>query len=315
MSNKRVTVLGGTGFVGTALSCRLAQQYDEVILLTRHAQRSRTLRILPNVHVLQTNVHDAKALEQALEGSDVVINLVGILNSAGSNAKNSFTGAHADLTKNVITACEKLGIKRYLHMSALNADADKGSSDYLRSKGVAELMVKGAKKLDWTIFQPSVIFGEADSFFNRFAGLLTSLPIFPLACPDAKMAPVYVGDVVDSMMGALNQPQTFKQSIQLCGPDEFSLQELVEFTAQTAGLKRKVIRLPDGVSRIQARIMEFVPGKPFSYDNYLSLQTDAICNSNCESQPTSVHAVVPTYIGTSKGINARHQHRRQLARR
>lgn len=315
MSKRRVTLLGGTGFVGTQLSYRLAEEFDEVVLLTRHSQRSRTLRILPNVHVEQTDVHDTEKLKSALSGSDVVINLVGILNVAGKNSANSFTGAHADLTKKVVDTCSSLGIKRYLHMSALNADADKGTSEYLRSKGMAENTVKSSKSLNWTMFQPSVIFGEKDSFFNRFAGLLAALPVFPLACPDAKMAPVYVGDVVESMMSAINDSSTFSQSIQLCGPTDYSLQELVQFTADTCGLKRKIIRLPDGVSKFQARAMEFVPGKPFSRDNYLSLQTDAVCSDECSRQTTSIQAIVPGYLGNVKGVPARHQSRRELARR
>ena len=315
MSNSRVTLLGGTGFVGTQLSCRLAQEFDEVVLLSRHSQRSRELRILPNLRVHQTDVHDVKKLYEALDGSDVVINLVGILNTAGSSAKNSFGGAHAELTKKVVDACEALGISRYLHMSALHADAKNGSSEYLRSKGQAELTVKASKSLQWTMFQPSVIFGEEDAFFNRFAGLLESLPVFPLACPDAQLAPVFIGDVVESFMGSINDATTIGQSIQLCGPTDYSLQEIVEYTASTCGLNRKIVRLPDGIARIQARIMEFVPGKPFSRDNYLSLQTDSVCDNNCERQATSIEAVVPTYIGNAKGLPARHQSRREIARR
>lgn len=315
MSKRRVTLLGGTGFVGTQLSCRLAQEFEEVVLLTRHSQRSRTLRILPNVHVEQTNVHDAAELKSALAGSDVVINLVGILNVAGKSSANSFEGAHADLTKSVVDTCKALGIKRYLHMSALNADEKNGSSEYLRSKGKAENTVKNSKSLDWTLFQPSVIFGEKDAFFNRFAALLTSLPVFPLACPDARMAPVYVGDVVESMMTAINDSSSIGQSIQLCGPEDYSLQEIVEYTASTCGLKRKIIRLPDGVAKFQARVMEFVPGKPFSRDNYLSLQTDSVCSNDCSRQPTSIQAIVPGYLGNVKGVPARHQSRRELARR
>jgi len=315
MSKRRVTLLGGTGFIGTQLSCHLAQEFDEVVLLSRHSQRSRSLRILPNVHVEQTDVHDPDKLKHALQGSDVVINLVGILNMAGKNSANSFTGAHAELTKKVVDVCQSLGIKRYLHMSALNADAQNGSSEYLRSKGEAEDTVKKAKSLNWTLFQPSVIFGEQDSFFNRFAGLLTSLPVFPLACPDARMAPVYVGDVVESMMSAINDDSSFSKSVQLCGPADYTLEELIEFTATTCGLKRKIIRLPDGVAKFQARVMEFVPGKPFSRDNYLSLQTDAVCSDDCTRQLTSIQAVVPAYLGGKKGLPARHQSRRELARR
>jgi len=315
MSKKRVTLLGGTGFVGTQLTCRLAQEFDEVNLLTRHSQRSRALRILPNVNFIQTDVHDVEKLTAALSGSDVVINLVGILNSAGKNTGNSFNGAHAELTKKVVDACSKLGIARYLHMSALNADAKNGSSEYLRSKGVAENTVKASKSLNWTLFQPSVIFGEQDAFFNRFSALLTSLPVFPLACPDARMAPVYVGDVVESMMTSLSDSAFAGQTIQLCGPNDYSLQELVEYTASTRGLRRKIVRLPDAIARFQARVMELVPGKPFSQDNYLSLQTDAICKNDCERQKTSIDAIVPTYIGNAKGLTSRHQLRREIARR
>lgn len=315
MSKSRVTLLGGTGFVGTQLTCRLAQEFDEVTLLTRHSQRSRALRILPNVHFEQTNVHDAEKLRAVLNGSDVVVNLVGVLNSAGKKSGNSFNGAHADLTKKVVDACQALDIPRYLHMSALNADAKNGSSEYLRSKGMAEDTVKASKSLNWTLFQPSVIFGEQDAFFNRFAGLLRSLPVFPLACPDARMAPVFVGDVVEAMMASLNNPSSAGETVQLCGPNDYSLQELIEYTAKTCDLNRKIIRLPDGAARLQARVMEFVPGKPFSYDNYLSLQTDSICANNCTRQPTSMDAVVPTYIGTAKGLPSRHQQRRTVARR
>lgn len=315
MSKSRVTLLGGTGFVGTQLSCRLAQEFDEVVLLSRHSQRSRTLRILPNVHVEQTDVHDAEKLKQALAGSDVVINLVGILNDAGKNSANSFAGAHSELTKKVLDTCEALGIKRYLHMSALNANADKGTSEYLRTKGMAENTVKSSKSVNWTMFQPSVIFGEQDAFFNRFASLLSSLPVFPLACPDARMAPVFVGDVVESMMSSINDASTYGQSIELCGPADYSLQELIEFTANTCDLKRKIIRMPDKLAKFQARVMEFIPGKPFSRDNYLSLQTDSVGSAACVRQPTSIQAVVPTYLGNRKGVPARHQTRRELARR
>lgn len=313
-SKRRITILGGTGFVGTQLSCSLAQQFDEVVLLSRHSQRSRTLKILPNVHVEQVDVHDPEQLQNAISGSDAVINLVGILNAAGSS-NYSFKGAHVELTKKVLGACKQAGVSRYLHMSSLNADAKDGSSEYLRSKGEAENLVKQSAGIHWTIFQPSVIFGEYDSFFNRFAGLLVSLPVFPLACPDSRMAPVFVGDVTDSMINALNDTNTHGKTLQLCGPKDYSLEELVEFTAATAGLSRKIIRLPDGLARLQAKVMELVPGKPFSMDNYLSLQTDSVCTEECERQPTSIEAIVPTYLGGRKGVTARHQARRSLARR
>ena len=315
MTQKRVTVVGGTGFVGTHLSFQLAEQFDEVVVPTRRKQRVTTSRVLPNLRFVEANVHDRTQLDSVLAGSDVVINLVGLLNESGKQSKNSFAGAHEVLTTNIIAACKSLNITRYLHISALNADASEGSSEYLKSKGRAELAIHQANSdLNWTIFQPSVIFGENDSFFNRFAELLRLIPVFPLACPESRMAPVYVGDVCNVMINAIYDDSSYGKTIQLCGPDVMTLRELVDYTAATAGIKRPIINLPDSLARLQASVMEFVPGKPFSKDNYLSLQTDSVCSGECTPQPTSINAIVPNYLGKD-GKNNQHQAYRRCARR
>lgn len=309
-----ITLLGGSGFVGTELTQRLASEAAEVRVLTRRAQRVKSFRILTNVQVIETNVHDADELTAAIEGSDVVINLVGILNSSGSKAKNSFDGAHAELTATVVKACKTAGVARYLHMSSIGADAQNGSSEYLKSKGVAENHALRAKHLACTIFRPSVIFGPGDSFFNRFADLLQLAPIMPLACADAKMQPVYVGDVCQSIINAMNNPDTIGQSIELGGPDVFTLKELVAMTARLKGWVRPIIALPDALGKVQAFCLEFVPGKPFSRDNFASLQTDNVLTEGVEPQPTSVSAVVPRYLGNSD-LNGELQGYRTMARR
>ncbi|NND89768.1 MAG: complex I NDUFA9 subunit family protein [Granulosicoccus sp.] len=315
MSSRRVTLLGGSGFVGSQLTYRLAEQFDEVVVLTRRAQRARELRTMSNVHVREANVHDATALQRAVEGSAIVINLVGILNEGSNKAESSFDSAHAGLTEKVLAACAGGGVSRYLHMSALGADAENGSSEYLRTKGRAEELVRSNQAgLDWTIFQPSIIFGEHDAFFNRFAGLLRALPVFPLAVPDAMMAPVFVGDVCRVMIDSIDDPGASRATIQLCGPQDYTLRELVQYTADTAGYSRVIIGLPDWAARAQARVMEFVPGKPFTRDNYLSLQTPSVCNDGCPRQPTSLDAVVPRYIGHQDWAG-RLQKRRTVARR
>lgn len=311
----RVTLLGGSGFVGSQLTYRLAEVFDEVVVLTRRAQRIRKLRTLANVQILEVNVHDDKALSAALEGSDTVVNLIGILNEGANKSENSFSSAHLTLTEKVLGACAAAGVKRYLHMSALKADAEEGSSEYLRSKGQAEQLVRNSPPdLEWTIFQPSVIFGEHDAFFNLFAGLLKTLPVFPLAVPEARMAPVFVGDVCESMIDSICDPGAIGATIQLAGPNDYTLRELVQYTADTAGVKRIIIGLPDWAARLQARVMEFVPGKPFSRDNYLSLQTPSVCDEGVVRQKTSLDAVVPRYIGTSDWAG-RLQKRRAAARR
>jgi len=293
----RVTLLGGSGFVGSELTARLAQQFDEVVILTRRAQRLRSIRVMPNVSAIEVNVHDAAALTEALSGSDVVINLIGILNESGDAKKNSFESAHATLTSTVLDACNKAGVNRYLHISALHADAENGSSDYLKSKGLAENHIKGSSGIDWTIFRPSVIFGKGDSFFNRFANLLQAMPLFPLAVPESRMAPVYLGDVCDAMIDAINDSSTVGETIELVGPEEYTLRELVQYTCDVAGFDSKIIGLPDWAARLQARVMEWVPGKPFTRDNYRSLQTDSVGSPGTQPQATSIDAVVPRYIG------------------
>ncbi len=314
MSNRRVVLLGGSGFVGTQLTCRLAEQFDEVVVLTRRAQRVRTVRTMHNVEAREVNVHDAEALAAALTDATAVINLVGILNEGSHSSESSFTGAHSGLTEKVLAACVAGGVGRYLHMSALHADAENGSSEYLRTKGSAEDLVRNTNGVQWTIFQPSIIFGEHDAFFNRFAGLLRALPVFPLAVPDARMAPVFVGDVCRVMIDSIDDPDAVGAAIQLCGPHDYTLRELVQYTADAAGLSRKIIGLPDWAARLQARVMEFVPGKPFTRDNYLSLQTASVCADGCPRQPTSLDAVVPRYIGT-EDWSGRLQKRRAAARR
>lgn len=315
MSSRRVTVIGGSGFVGTQLVYRLSTVCDEVVVLTRRAQRVRDFRTVNNVAVVEVNVHDPKALSAAIQGSTVVINLVGILNEGGSREETSFENAHYGLTKKIVEACNLSNITRYLHMSALNADAEKGSSAYLRTKGKAEQVLRNnTTGLQWTIFQPSIIFGEHDAFFNRFAGLLKLMPIFPLAVPEAKMAPVYVGDVCQIMVDAMDNPSAIGATIPLCGPEEYSLRELVEYTAKASNMKRVIVGLPDWAARLQARVMEFVPGKPFTRDNYLSLQTDSICDCGTQRQTTSLDAVVPRYLGNADWAG-RLQKRRTKARR
>ena len=299
MSSARVTLLGGSGFVGSELTARLSQQFDEVVILTRRAQRVRTVRVMPNVTAVETNVHDAAALSEALQGSDVVINLIGILNESGSAEKNSFQSAHADLTSKVLDACSTAGVNRYLHVSALHADAENGSSEYLKSKGAAENHIKASKGINWTIFRPSIIFGKGDAFFNRFAGLLRAMPVFPLAVPDARMAPVHIGDVCDAMISAINDSSTTGETIELVGPEEYTLRELVQYTCDVAGIDSKIIGLPDWAARLQARVMEWVPGKPFTRDNYQSLQTDSVGSAGTKPQATSLDAVVPRYLGAN----------------
>jgi uncharacterized protein YbjT (DUF2867 family) len=189
-----------------------------------------------------------------------------------------------------------------LHMSALKANADRGPSHYLRTKGQAEQLIRTqAGDVRYTIFKPSVIFGPNDSFTNRFAKLLKLMPVLPLACADARMTPAYVDDVARAFMAALESSRTFGRSYELCGPDIYSLEEIVRFVRQQIGVRRAIVPLPPSLGRMQAWAGEFLPGKPFSLDNFASLSVAGICSEDgfaglgIDPQPMSV--IVPRYLG------------------
>ena len=296
----RIVLLGATGFVGRHLLPRLSAAGHDCLALTRNRMSCRDLTIIPRVEVRQADVYDRELLTKALLGADAVVSMVGILNESGRRGKG-FHKAHVALIETIIEACRAAGVERLIHVSALNSG--RGKSLYLKSKGEAEERIRSAADLKSTILQPSVIFGDGDAFFNRFAGLLKAAPVLPLACPDARLQPVWVGDVATLVTRTLADASTAGETLVLVGPREYSLRELVEFTACTIGRKAHIVGLPDFLSRLQGRLMDFVPGKPFSSDNYLSLQTDNTSTENSLPRfgikPRSIESIVPEYLGSS----------------
>ncbi len=315
MQYKTVGILGGSGFVGQHLSTMLSSKGYRVHILCRQPRRHPELALIPGTDITKGNCFDMAELEAFCRNVDVMINLVGILNEKRDNGQG-FDRAHVELAHRLVQACEKTAVHRLLQMSALNASKD-GGSYYLRSKGEAEDWVHQAARhgLQVTSFRPSVIFGRNDSFFNRFAGLLKLMPwLFPLACAQSRFAPVYVGDVCQAFAHALEDPDTIGRHYDLCGPHVYTLKELVELTAAMLDLKRKVIGLPDLLSRLQARMLGLVPGKPFSMDNYRSLQTDSVCADNglamLDIEAQSIEAIVPAYLANANRKGRLDQYRK-----
>src|SRR5687767_4215515 len=182
-----VCVLGGSGFVGRHLCNQLVARGYGLTVPTRNRERAKGLITLPTADVFTADVHDSATLDSVLRGCDAVINLVGVLHDGRGRA--SFQEAHVELARKVVEACRQRGVRRLLHMSALNADP-KGPSAYLRSKGEAERIVRESG-LDFTIFRPSVIFGREDRFLNLFATLQSLMPVILLGSPNARFQPVY----------------------------------------------------------------------------------------------------------------------------
>jgi NADH dehydrogenase len=305
---QRIAVLGGTGFVGRALVERLVGDGHAVTVLSRNSARHLDRQLPQGADIRDCDVYSVPALARALRvaGAQVAINLVGILNESGDSGRG-FRRAHVALVECLIAACRETGAQRLLQMSALNAG--RGRSHYLASRGEAEARVK-ASELDWTIFQPSVIFGHGDGLFCRFAALLQiPVPVLPLARANAKFAPVYLGDVVEAFCRALDDPKTIQQTYELYGPDIYTLKQIVQMTARRLHMHRAVIGLPDVLGRLQALAFDFVPGKPFSSDNYRSLLTDSVGGIDglhrLGIEPTTVAAILPEILGHDDDRQAR----------
>jgi NADH dehydrogenase len=295
VARRTVLVVGGSGFVGRHVAARLVAADHRVIVPTRRRGNARELFLLPTVEVVEADVSDAATLSRLVRGSDAVINLVGILNEKGGE---TFAQAHVGLTRNLIAACTANGVRRLVQMSALNADSA-GPSRYQRTKGDAEAAVV-ASGLAWTIFQPSVIFGREDAFLNLFARLLRALPVVALAGADVKFQPVYVGDVAECFVRALDLDASIGRMYPLCGPRVYTLRELVRYVGEQCGAERPIVPLGGALGRLQALALEMLPGKLMSRDNLASMEVDSVCDCEFPAlfglRPTPLEAIAPEYL-------------------
>ncbi|MCP1574779.1 NADH dehydrogenase [Herbaspirillum rubrisubalbicans] len=304
MAVKKILVIGGSGFIGTRLIELLGCSTGyRVMVPTRRYERAKHLLVSPVVGVVEADIHDDAVLARLVAEADVVINLVGILQSrparGGAPYGPDFERQHVLLPRRIVAACVQQGVPRYLHMSALCADAQ-GPSMYLRSKAAGEREALSAAALDVAIFRPSVVFGEGDHFINMFAGLNRAFPIIPLGSPDARFQPVYVGDVAQAFMAALHLPRLGGKVFELGGPKQYTLRELVRLSGWYCGHPRPIIGLPDALGRLQAFVLEHLPGKLMSRDNVASMRVDNVLHGpiapELQLTPRALEEVVPTYL-------------------
>ncbi len=317
---RKICLLGGTGFVGKPLAKRLFKEGWQVNILTQRREQRRELRVLPNVHLIATDVNDQTQLNAQLAGCDVVINLVGIRNEKGNDG-SGFRKAHVELSQKLITACQTNHIKHVLHLSALNADAKNGKSHYFRTKGEAEDLLHAAEGVDVTSFKPSIIFGDNDRFFKNFASLLrVPSPIFMLPSGYTKFSPVWLNDVVEAMLSTIGKTKHYGQRYNLCGPTTYTLEELVAYTAKMMGVQRHIIPLNDKYSRWVALFMNKLPSTPYSIDNYQSAQMDSVCDDNhlpqlLSNTPHTIESIMPKYFSTTSTPRELYSQFRMLAGR
>lgn len=302
MDVKKVLLLGGSGFVGTYITNRLTSQGISVTIPSRRRERSKALIMLPNVEVVEANIHCQDTLTKLVASHDLVINLVGILHSRDVKLPYSkdFEQAHVELPRKLVTAMKANGVRRLLHMSALKADP-KGCSEYLRSKGVGEQIVLEAQgELDVTVFRPSVIFGYGDRFMSLFGKTLSKLPFFPLGFGHARFQPVWVADVADAFVASLKDETTFGKTFELVGPQVYTLAELVDYVRTLARSNARIVTLSEGWAYLVSGLLWLSPRPVQSPDNLRSMQIDNVPDSMALAfpglKPTALEEIVPTYV-------------------
>ncbi|HMS19265.1 complex I NDUFA9 subunit family protein [uncultured Sphingorhabdus sp.] len=263
LSGKLVTVFGGGGFVGRYVVqalCAAGARVRVAVRDTRGAVIVKPLGNLGQVSLCAADITKPATVANALVGADMAVNLVGSFDNLDAIQR---VGA-----ANVAQAAAKAGVTAFVHMSAIGADAS-SEAEYGRSKAGGEAAVRAAFS-SASILRPSIIFGREDQFINRFAGLIRMLPIVPVIGADTKFQPVFVGDVARAVVAALQGPGG--QTLELGGPQIFSMLQLNEWIAKATGHKKLFVPVPDAA----AKLLTFIPGGPISGDQLKMLAQDNV---------------------------------------
>jgi uncharacterized protein YbjT (DUF2867 family) len=270
----KIFLSGGTGFVGVHLRKALLDRGDEIRLLVHKKGGS----FEQGVEALEGDITIPGTFSHALSGCDAAINLVGIIREFPARGA-TFTKLHVEATKNILHAARGAGVRRYIHMSALGSRPG-ATSAYHRSKYSAEELVR-ASGLDWTIFRPSIIFGPGDEFVNRLAGFIRRLPAVPVIGDGMyRLQPIAVSDVARCFAMALEMPETCGKTYELCGPDRFTYNEILDTIGLVLGrpMVRKVPN-PLAIMKVVVPILQGFSFFPITMDQIQMLLEENICDS------------------------------------
>ncbi|MEQ9814347.1 MAG: complex I NDUFA9 subunit family protein [Azospirillaceae bacterium] len=296
-----VTIFGGSGFIGRYIVQQLARRGHRVIVAARHPDRALFLKPLGTVGQIEPvfcNVRDDLLVEAALRQADIVINLVAILHESG---RQTFQAVHVEAAERIARLAARNGASRLIHVSAIGADPA-AQSHYARTKGEAEQAVLAAFP-DATILRPSIVFGPEDAFFNRFAGMARYSPFLPLIGGGrTRFQPVYVGDVADAAMAALDDRASRGRTYELGGPQVFTFRELMRFILKETRRKRLLLPIPWWLARIQGAVLGLLPNPLLTSDQVRLLRRDNVVSDGAAGlgdlgiDPTGIAAIVPTYL-------------------
>ncbi|MFN0151443.1 MAG: complex I NDUFA9 subunit family protein [bacterium] len=285
MYGSMIYVTGGTGYVGTAVCRALREKGLMVTALSRTKQARPVLATGGGIEFRSASVTDPASLAAAIKNdAGAVVHLVGIIYPAKGQ---SFEKVHVEGTRNAVEAAKNAGAKRFLHMSAIGARVD-GITPYQRTKGQAEEIVR-ASGLDWTIFRPSIIFGEGDAFVNMFAGMARSLPFMPvIGSGKSRMQPVWVEDVAAAFAHAIGDDRTIGQTYDLGGPAPMTVLEILDIVMRTTGKRRPRVHIPAPLMSLQAGLLEkLLPKPPVTRDQIKMLGEDNVVVKNGFSEISS----------------------------
>jgi uncharacterized protein YbjT (DUF2867 family) len=294
------TVFGGSGFIGRYVVKRLAQRGFVVRVAVRdpvHAYFLRPMGVVGQIVPLGAPISDEAAVTRAVNGAQVVVNLLGIL---AERRRGDFQRVHAEGAGRIARLCAAARVLRLVHISAIGADPN-SPSRYGATKAAGETSVRQNFPAA-SILRPSIVFGPEDQFFNRFARIAQSLPIMPVICGETRFQPVYVGDVADAVMACLGRADTAGELFELGGPRVCTFREILAYVLKETARHRPMLSVPLPIVRVMAAIGQLLPAKPFTRDQLLMLQRDNIAAPGTPGLPelgvvpTPVELVVPTYL-------------------
>ncbi len=301
MKQKIATIFGASGFIGRHLLRSLAEKDFRIVVATRSPYLNGHLKPLGNpgqIDLEKVNIYDEDNLRNLIKNSNLVINLIGILNQ---NSKQKFTNIHEKFPSLLSKICNEFNVEKFLHISALGV-SHKINSKYMKSK------LKGEEKIfenfrNSIILRPSIVFGPEDKFFNQFAFLSQFLPFLPLfGGGETKFQPVYVGDVVKSINAILDKEEIKANIYEIVGPEVYSFRELLEILLKTINRKRFFINVPFSVAKLQAFFMQLLPNPLLTPDQVEILKYDNVATGanptlfDLDISPLTIESVLPDYI-------------------
>jgi len=301
MAQSLATVFGGSGFIGRYLVTMLARDGWQVRAAVRRPDEAlflKTAGVVGQVTPVAANVRDRASVAQAVEGADAVVNLVGILHEGG---KQRFKTVQGEGARVVAEEAARAGVAHLVHVSAIGADP-KSNSSYARTKAEGEAAVRQAYP-NATILRPSIVFGPEDGFFNRFAKLAQISPFLPLIGGGAtRFQPVYVGDVAEAVMKALELPPAAGQTYELGGPKIYRFADLMRMLLAETGRKRLLLPVPFPIASLMGAVLQCLPMPQLTLDQVRLLKRDNVVSEGAAGfsalgiAPTSVEAIIPTYL-------------------